>query len=319
MEITTLIPAYRADFLGDAFRGLAEQTYKNFNVIISDDSPGQKISEMIRGGAYSEYTKSLHITLINGPKDEVKNHNNLIKYWAGSSHLAHVHHDDDYIFPNFYEKHVEAHRHHDVLLSVSGRWFAKADGIPCQSPATPNFLANAEPQFLKLNSSEIIKSLLLNTRNWMGEVTNMVISSKAWKHDPSIPDLTDPYHGLTDVSLVIKCAALGTVAYTSEKHGVYRIHEQQGTMTTRSRKWIIPRLCWVAYCLQAWKDGHLSDDECIAALESALQFCTRELKDNQDWINLQARLMDSNPSLNAFADAFEVGWMDIKSACLAPT
>ena len=151
MEITTLIPAYRADFLGDAFRGLAEQTYKNFNVIISDDSPGQKISEMIRGGAYSEYTKSLHITLLNGPKDEVKNHNNLIKYWAGSSHLAHVHHDDDYIFPNFYEKHVEAHRHHDVLLSVSGRWFAKADGIPCQSPATPSFLANAKPQFQKLN------------------------------------------------------------------------------------------------------------------------------------------------------------------------
>lgn len=319
MEITTLIPAYRADFLRDALRGLAEQTYKNFNVVISDDSPGQKISEMIRGGAYSEYTKLLHITLINGPKDEVKNHNNLIRYWAGSSHLAHVHHDDDYIFPNFYEKHVEAHRQNDVLLSVSGRWFAKADGIPCQAPATPEFVTNARPQFQKLNSSEIIKSLLLNTRNWMGEVTNMVISSKAWKYDPFIPDLTHPYHGLTDVSLIIKCAVKGRIAYTPEKYGVYRIHEQQGTMDTGSKKWIIPRLCWVSYCLQAWKDRHLSESECIMALESALRFCAIELKNSQAWMKLQVDLMNCDSSLNGFANVFEAGWTDIKTACMTTT
>jgi hypothetical protein len=319
MEITTLIPAYRADFLSDALCGLAEQTYKNFKVIISDDSPGQNISKMIRNGAFSEYTKSLHITLIAGPKDEIKNHNNLIRYWAGSSHLAHVHHDDDYIFPNFYEKHVEAHRQNDILLSVSGRWFAKVDGIPCQAPATPKFVSNAQPQFQKLNSSEIIKSLLLNTRNWMGEVTNMVISSKAWKYDPFIPDLTDPYHGLTDVSLVIKCAVAGRIAYTLEKNGVYRIHEQQGTMDTGSKKWIIPRLCWVSYCLQAWKDGHLSESECIIALESALRFCANELKDSKAWIKLQVDLMNSNSNLNCFANIFEAGWNDIKVACMATT
>jgi hypothetical protein len=43
MEITTLIPAYRDDYLNDLFHGLAEQTYKNFRVVISDDSPEQKI------------------------------------------------------------------------------------------------------------------------------------------------------------------------------------------------------------------------------------------------------------------------------------
>lgn len=318
MEITTLIPAYRADYLIDVFRGLAGQTYKNFKVIISDDSPGQRISEMIKSGVYAEYTKSLHITLMSGPRDEINNHNKLIKYWAGSSALAHVHHDDDYIFPNFYEKHIEAHTRNDILLSASGRWFAKADGIPCQAPATAEFLADAPAQFKTLTSSEVIKSLILHTRNWMGEVTNMVISSKAWEHNPFIPNLTDPYHGLTDVSLIIKCAAAGTIAYTSEKCGVYRIHEQQGTMSTGSRQWIIPRLCWVSYCLQAWKDGYLSEGECIMALESALQFCARELKDNQAWMTLKAQLMNSGSSLNAFADVFEEGWTDIKAACMVP-
>jgi hypothetical protein len=152
----------------------------------------------------------------------------------------------------------------------------------------------------------------------MGEVTNMVISSKAWKYDPVIPDPTDPYLGLTDVSLIIKCAAAGSIAYTPEKYGVYRIHEQQGTTAASSSKWVIARLCWVSYCLQAWKDGHLSESECVVALESALKFCASELKNNQTWKDLEARLMDSAPSLNAFADTFEDSWVDIKVTCLSP-
>jgi hypothetical protein len=316
MEITTLIPAYRSDYLIDVFRGLAGQTHKNFRVVISDDSHGQKISGMIKDGVYEEYTKSLHITLMSGPRDEAKNHNKLVKYWAGSSALAHVHHDDDYIFPNFYEKHVEAHAKNDILLSASGRWFAKADGIPCQAPATAQFLADAPLQFKTLNSSDVIKTLLLNTRNWVGEVTNMVVSSKAWKYDPFIPDLSDPYCGLTDVSLIIKCAAAGKIAYTPEKHGVYRIHDQQGTMAVEGKQWIIPRLCWVSYCLQAWKEGHLSEDECVMALQSAMRFCAGELKNSRAWIELQTRLMGSNSNLNAFAAIFEDAWMDIKTACM---
>lgn len=313
MEITTLIPAYRVDYLSDVFRGLAGQSYKNFRVVVSDDSPGQKISEAIRSGAFAEHTQSLHITLLKGPQNEAKNHNNLLKYWAASSPLAHIHHDDDYILPNFYEKHVDAHKKNDILLSASGRWFAKADGIPCHAPATAEFLVDAAQQFTTLNSSEVIKSLLLRTRNWIGEVTNMVISSKSWKHNPCIPDPPDPYHGLTDVSLVIKCASAGTIAYTPERYGVYRLHQQQGTMNTRSRKWIIPRLCWISYCIQAWKDEHLSDSECVMALESALRFCASELKDNQTWVALQSKLLHSDSSLNTFANIFEDSWTDIKA------
>lgn len=314
MEITTLIPAYRDDYLIELFHGLAEQTYKKFRVVISDDSPGQKISKMIKSGVYSKYTKFLHITLINGPRNEAENHNALIKYWAGSSPLAHVHHDDDYIFPNFYEKHVEAHKENDILLSASGRWFAKADGIPCHDPSTAELLTNAPPNFKTLDSSEVIKTLLLNTRNWVGEVTNMVISSKMWKHDPSIPHPSDPYYGLTDVSLIIKCAATGNIAYTPEKCGVYRIHDQQGTTAKKGGSWIIARLCWVSYCLQAWRDGHLSENECIMALQSALQFCSKEFNNNSVWIQLEDCLTRSNSNLIKFSQIFENFWLDLKSA-----
>jgi hypothetical protein len=223
-----------------------------------------------------------------------------------------VHHDDDYIFANFYEKHVEAHRENNILLSASGRWFAKADGIPCHDPGTAEFLANVSPQFKTLESTEVIKTLLINTRNWVGEVTNMVISSKLWKYDPSIPEPSDPYFGLTDISLIIKCAAAGTIAYTPEKYGVYRIHNQQGTIVQAKGQWVIARLCWISYCLQAWKDGHLSESECIMALKSALQFCNRELKNNNIWNQLQGRLNRSQLNLNQFFEIFNINWLDIK-------
>jgi hypothetical protein len=141
----------------------------------------------------------------------------------------------------------------------------------------------------------------------------MVISSKMWKHDPFIPHPSDPYYGLTDVSLIIKCAAAGNIAYTPEKFGVYRIHDQQGTTAKEGGPWIIARLCWVSYCLQAWKEGHLSESECIIALKSALQFCGKEFNNNSVWIELQACLTRSDSNLNKFSDIFDVLWLKIKS------
>jgi len=314
LKITTLVPAYRPNYLADVFRGLAGQTYKDFRVVISDDSHEQEISKMIRSGLFSEYTKSLAITLIKGPRDEAKNHNALLSYWSGLTPLAHVHHDDDYLFPNFYEKHVGAHLKEDLLLSISGRWFAGADGIPFTAPAIPEFLADTLHQFKVVNSNELIKNLLIKTENCIGEVTNMVISSKAWKHNPVIPDTTHPYYGLTDVSLVIQCAKVGNISFTAERCGVYRIHKYQGTMAAKSDlRWIIPRLCWVAYCLQAWKDGHLGEKDCIVALESALRFCDSELRGNATWSQLVAQLKRTSSSLNAFYDTFQENWMSIKS------
>lgn len=320
MKITTLVPAYRPDYLADVFRGLASQTYKDFRVVISDDSHEQEISKMIRSGVFSEYTKSLEITLIKGPRDEEKNHNALLLYWSGLTPLAHVHHDDDYLFPNFYEKHVAAHLNEDILLSISGRFFAGSDGIPFAAPTIPEFLADALHRFKVVNSFELIRCLLVKTENCVGEVTNMVISSKAWKHNLVIPDTTHPYYGLTDVSLVIQCAKVGNIACTGERYGVYRIHKQQGTIAAKSDiLWIIPRLCWVAYCLQAWKEGYLGEKDCIAALESALRFCDRELRGNDTWLQLVVQLKRSGASLNAFSDTFQDNWMSIKAGRIKHT
>ena len=42
--ITTLIPAYKKEILGEILLGLARQTFRDFRVILSDDSPGDEIT-----------------------------------------------------------------------------------------------------------------------------------------------------------------------------------------------------------------------------------------------------------------------------------
>ena len=52
--ITTLIPAYKKEFLGETLLGLARQTFRDFRVIVSDDSPGDEITQLIQSGHYGD-------------------------------------------------------------------------------------------------------------------------------------------------------------------------------------------------------------------------------------------------------------------------
>jgi glycosyltransferase involved in cell wall biosynthesis len=57
--ITTLIPAYKKEYLGETLLGLARQTFRDFRVVISDDSPDDEITHLVRSGHYGEIARSL--------------------------------------------------------------------------------------------------------------------------------------------------------------------------------------------------------------------------------------------------------------------
>ena len=72
--ITTLIPAYKKDYLAELFLGLRHQTCKDFKVILSDDSPDDEITRLIRDGHYAALLSKLDLTVVRGPKNARKNH-----------------------------------------------------------------------------------------------------------------------------------------------------------------------------------------------------------------------------------------------------
>ena len=62
-RITTLIPAYKPDYLGEMFLGLRRQSFRDFRVILSDDSPGGVITDMLRDGRFGPLAAELNLSI----------------------------------------------------------------------------------------------------------------------------------------------------------------------------------------------------------------------------------------------------------------
>ena len=84
--ITTLIPAYKKEFLGEVFLGLRRQSFKDFRIVLSDDSPGDEISSLIRADreqalfrlGVSEETANLITTLTPAQMMKIATGNTLL-------------------------------------------------------------------------------------------------------------------------------------------------------------------------------------------------------------------------------------------------
>ena len=59
--LTTLIPAYKSEHLADLFLGLRTQTWTQFRVVLSDDSPGAIITDQIRRGTFDALVDDLKL------------------------------------------------------------------------------------------------------------------------------------------------------------------------------------------------------------------------------------------------------------------
>jgi GT2 family glycosyltransferase len=129
--ITTLIPAYKPTFIDELLHSLATQTYKQFKVIVSDDSPDGIVTQVIQSKQLSQLTQQLNVTVIRGPQQGgYSNIFNLVRNYANSSDYFHILLDDDVIYPTFYETHVREHQKSNALVSVSARWNVNKQGQP---------------------------------------------------------------------------------------------------------------------------------------------------------------------------------------------
>ncbi len=175
-HITTLIPAYKKEHLGAVFLGLRRQSFKDFEVILSDDSPDDAITHLIRSGHWARLTDGLRLTVVRGPKNARRNHEQLLDLWGERSPLVHFHLDDDIIYPEFYRQHVNAHLLAPCCASVSQRWLSHDDGVPAWTLPLPDLITQCEGHLLQLDRQELFASTVAVCQNWLGELSNMVFS-----------------------------------------------------------------------------------------------------------------------------------------------
>lgn len=271
--LTTLIPAYKPDHLGEALESLRRQSFRDFRVIVSDDSPGGVITQMLRDRRFGTLADEIAVLAVRGPGNARANHQHLIDTWAGSSPLVHFLMDDDVVFPEFYRAHVQAHRRGQWSLSASPRWFSQGGSAPAWTHPLPDFVTDSPLHEVPVGAEQVFASVVVPCRNWIGELSNMVWSAEGLAHYPRPPAQGLSYYGLLDISAVLEAIGSLPMVFIRDHLGVFRQHAAQTTHTVGRHGHRVAMLVWAAVALHAWDQGRIDDAGALQAIGTAVQRC----------------------------------------------
>jgi len=273
-RLSTLIPAYKPDFLEPLLRALQRQTWRDFRVVVSDDSPGQRITALLRGGHFDDALAGLHVTVVRGPRSALRNHERVLQAWGGATPLVHLLMDDDVVEPTFYERHVALHHAHPGLAaSVSLRRLIDAAGRPLGELPLPGFVTGAAGPCVMVDAPTLVRSTVATCENWLGELSHIVLSADAARCFPLPPERGVSYFGLPDIGTLLAAQHTGPVAVWREVLGGFRQHGGQTTAHTQSRPLKVAHLAWVSFALKARQDGALDDEAVRQAVAVAIRRC----------------------------------------------
>lgn len=275
MPVTTLIPAYKPQYLRQLLSGLASQTVRPQRVIISDDSPDGSFRRALQAPELTSLVRALEPEVIEGPrKGGLENRRNLLRHWNGSSSHLHFLFDDDIIYPTFYQRHLKAHETGKVQCTVSRRWNANEAGDPELSMPLPNPLPEHPQRQVFLTSAYLFKTsfeLMPQTGipfNWLGELSHAVFARECaqtlLKHRLG----GIPYMGLGDLGAFLACTLDLPLGYINENLGVFRVSPHQNTRQTESLIFRQGVLAWLSLAIAGRRLGRLSREQSLACIHA---------------------------------------------------
>jgi hypothetical protein len=223
MQITTLIPAYKPQYLPELLNSLRLQTRRAQKIIISDDSPNGEYRAMFESEAMASLRSGLDIEFHDGPRrGGYANMMHLVQLWAGRSELLHLMLDDDVAYPEFYERHLIAHASAELSCSISRRWTANETGFPLMGQPVPPLVGSHAHRMVTLDASILFATTAIECKNWLGEFSNAVFHARATGLllKPVFADVS--YAGLWDLGAFMAASLVAPVGYIQDYLGYFR-------------------------------------------------------------------------------------------------
>lgn len=314
-RIATLIPAYKPDYLGELFAGLRAQTFKDFRVVLSDDSPDASITAMIRAGRFEPLIRDLNLLVVRGPCSPLRNHLHLLDVWADATPLVHLLMDDDVVYPDFYREHVALHERRSLAASVSQRWLTGTTGAPFATLPMPDFVTGSDRRTVEVDAARLFASTVARSENWLGELSNMVLSAAAARRFPRPPPEGVSYFGLPDIGTLLNSADLGPIAVLRDHLSGFRQHPGQTTANTQSINLKIAHLAWVAFALRARQQARLGDAEVAQGIAAATQRCLATYGTDATMAGYFTIVRDELLDLDRFGASFAAFWQAMIRSC----
>ena len=232
--VQVLIPTFnRPEFFKVALESALEQTYRNIEIIVSDDSTNEATNAAIR--PYLE--RDSRITYFRHPGFTSADNNRFLDRYQ-KEHLEAEYFswlfDDDLFYPLKLERMVEAYRNNpDVSLVSSKRYNIDANG---------KIMGEMEPlhdKTEKLSGEKVGKHLLMYTANRIGEPSTVLLRKKFLvdedkKHWRKRPNMIDKPNALGDYSQWLYLLEQGNLYWIDEFLSARRVHEGQDSQDIRT-------------------------------------------------------------------------------------
>ena len=314
MLFTTLIPVYKTHFLEDTIQCLNAQSRKNFQVIFSDDSPAQDLSDVL-ADIHLLQPIGFPYRIIQGRRiGPATNCHDLFAEWLREPLTPYIHFflDDDLIFPDFYLWHERALQQTKAKLCISARIVVDEQKTPFIHAKQPDFISQQNASIIPLSFADCINSTLPSLDNWMGELSCATFNGQALATTLKGKLLHLPYYGINDIGLFLEMAAAHPTYYLNQTLGAFRVNRWQTSRDQQSTIFQLTNLAWAALIFDAQQIGLLSAEQSISALlqlQKVLQHLQVQAPHLQDALDALYLL----PDLDACRTAFSSYWQDTLS------
>lgn len=299
MEITTLIPAYKPKYLIDLLQSFRNQTVKPAQIFISDDSPDRSFIKMLNSEPLKDLIKDLNITSFQGPQlGAYNNIRHLMHLYNKSTKYFHILNDDDFLYPNFYERHSAVHKDNNFSSVISRRWTSNESGVPLRDLPVPDEINSNLNRVITIDSDYLFQRTAALSMNWLGEFSNTTYQSFMIDEmdNPSLQGVC--FSGLEDLGSFLKSSLHTPVGYINEHLGYFRLSPDQHSAQTMGTpmKWAF--LAYLGLAISGNNIGKLSNDQCGLVLNNVIPLILYHFGSQQDLTEILSLL----PSLQNNSD-----------------
>ncbi len=189
--VSILIPAFRPDWLDVAVASALAQSHGDFELLVSDDSPGEEIASVM-----SKWDDPRISYFRNPRRGEPGGNRNHLLQQAKGEYVKFLF-DDDFLLPRSVELLLKAARENNAQMAFHGRHFVDRNGCKLASPSSV-----PSGSVVMIDRAQFFERLLGACVNLIGEPTNILL------HTGTLRGMDEPFsldgrrmRFLTDVTL----------------------------------------------------------------------------------------------------------------------
>lgn len=225
--VSIAIPAYNPTYFRQCLESAVNQTYRNLEIIISDDCPSDNIQRIT--SEFAEYDNRIKYAR-NPSEDAGKDlgHSNYIASAQRSTgEFLKFLNDDDYLHPDCVSRMVDAFRKYpDISLVTSKR--QRVDG---SNQFLPDIPATQSPvnQDSLIDGLSLGRAVIASRLNFIGEPTTaMFRKSDILEMKPDFFCMDkQQMKGISDIALWLNLMTKGNVIYLTDTLSYFRCHPAQ--------------------------------------------------------------------------------------------